>query len=210
MRYGGVRALALTLSLVTGACAAGPSRRLADPSDRMRAAYAALERDDFANATQQLWAVTYRCEQDEETRRALLVLAAAKLDTGNPTGSPHDAARLTEVYLGLPDTDPPQRVLARTLHRMAVLLEASSPSGPGGDYTDPALAGLGACVLLAQPESVEPPDMATDTASAPWARAMTAHSAALRRRVHELEAEIERITQLLTDGTASIHEDVGR
>lgn len=185
-------------ALVTGACASGPSPRATDPAQRMDAAYAALARDDFQAATQELYAVVSRCEQDAETRRALLVLASAELDASNPGGSPHVAARLTDLYLGFPDVDPEQRVVARTLHRLATRLETLVPPGEEAAAGDTALSRLDICAFQGQTGKDGPGD---PQAAAPWVQAVSDRSTSLRHRVHELEAELERITQLLTNGT---------
>lgn len=97
---------------------------------RLRRATAALEAGDFGAAERDLRWVAARCESGEHGRRALLLLAAAQLDTGNPYGSAQAAADMAARYLRLPDAPPEDLPLARALYRLALDLGAE-PVGIG-------------------------------------------------------------------------------
>lgn len=195
------------LGMTVFACACTPNGAPAgtpSPAERMRDATAALEHDDFAEATRQLGAVASLCTARNREAEALLLLAAVELDTANPHGSPRAAARFAERYLLVGDASDGSSIAARTLYRVAVHLVTLS-----GDSE--AEASPGDNVALVDPDSCSPPpsggvDRITDTmgsAAAPWLLDLEAERQTLRRRIRELEAELDRIDELLTSGATS-------
>jgi hypothetical protein len=146
----------------------------------------------------------------------MLLWAAAELDPGNSSGSPRLAAHLAGAYLLLPDAADDGRILARTLYRLAADLGGLAELPAGADVpTVPPLAnrfdvcGLGFTDDTARPLPSLTPATTAARVSAPDAE-LTAYAdsvgvlrsrdAAQRARIGELEAELQRITQLLTRG----------
>jgi hypothetical protein len=164
----------------------------------MREARRALEHDDFAGATQQLGAVASDCAEGSGAGPALLLLAAAELDTGNPGGSPVAAAGLAARYLLVADATDEDRILARTLYRVATHLETlvlpGRDAGDGSPESDPI---SGSCAHAAPAEETMLME-ALGPAAAPWLLHLESERGALHRRVEELQAEIDRIDGLLT------------
>lgn len=112
-------ALAVLLTASMGACAAlSPKPRNVTPAERAQRAMAALQREAFALARYDLLVLASDCRSGRHGRDALLLLAAAELDTGNPDGSPRLARHLAARYLLLPGASPERIPLARSLYRL--------------------------------------------------------------------------------------------
>lgn len=146
--------VALSLSW---ACATVPADRAqaipsVEPATRADKAMTALQREAYRPARAELLALAADCRSGAYGRRAILLLAAAELDTGNPDASPREAASLAAVYLRLPDADPEELPLARALYRIGndlaappesePLTEPSLVVAPRFDTCDPAASGL--------------------------------------------------------------------
>jgi len=196
---------AAVTALVASACASvgRPVPTGDDPAVQARLAVMALQREDFESARRRLLELAARCDAGAYGRRAILLLAAAELDPENEAGSPRAAADLTRVYLELPDSPREDQVLARTLYRVAADLgglegSSSAPElllevcGAGGDTA--------ARPLPSTPEVTTAERLRALEAEAHAARTQASTSA---ERVAELEAEIRRITDVLTSGTPS-------
>lgn len=123
------RVVAVLLVASMGACAAlAPVSNRVTPAERARRAMTALQREAFALARYDLLALASDCRSGRYGRDALLLLAAAELDTGNPDGSPRLARHLAAQYLLLPDASPERIPLARSLYRLGA--DLGGPSAP--------------------------------------------------------------------------------
>lgn len=211
-----VASLSAWLALVSGCLPPRtPGLDLQDPAVQERMAVVALEREDFETARPRLLELAGRCSSGEHGRRAVLLLAAAELDTGNETGSPRAALQLARSYLLLPDPPREEVVVARALYRLAADL--------GGEMAAPTADSTSTGIIVAprfdgcesDPDLRFRPLPATSSETLADRKkalesTLTVRSdsiAALRgaltesdRRVAELESELERITQLLTSG----------
>ena len=167
---------------------------------------AALAAGDYETASTRLGRVAAACESGSRGRRAVFLLATAALDPRNPAASPDTAARLAAHILTLPGTDPDERLAAETLYLLALDRGASPDTAaarperpaleppPAPRYTDCAGAGLaGDTAGASLPELPGPP-------AADRVERLEAARDSLARRVAELEAELERIRQLLREG----------
>lgn len=134
-------ALAVLLAASAGACAAfSPTTQRVTPAERARRAMTALQREAFALARYDLLVLASDCRSGRHGRDALLLLAAAELDTGNPDGSPRLARHLAARYLLLPDASPERLPLARSLYRLAFDLGGASGPAEGLLLADRAVA----------------------------------------------------------------------
>ncbi len=216
-----VRASAVTLlaALTSAAgCLTPISSRVGvqDPAIQSSMAVMALEREDFASARPPRLELVGRCQSGEYGRRAVLLLAAAELDTGNEAGSPQAALQLARSYLLLPDAPPEEVVVARALYRMAADLggsveaPATSDSAPRGFHVAPRFDECDSVPdLMFRPlpstsaETMAERERALEATVAARADSLTALKSALAasdHRVTELQSELDRITQLLTSG----------
>ncbi len=202
-----------SLAMVCG-CAAGRSPGARSPQVQARQAQAALAREDFEGARNGLVQLASQCRSGGYGRDAMLLWAAAELDPGNSSGSARLAAHLAGAYLLLPDASEDGRLLARTLYRLAADLGGLAELPAGADIpTAPPLAnrfdvcGLGVSDEVALPLPSLP--LATTaarvsaldadlTAYADSVGVLRSRDTAQRARIGELEAELQRITQLLT------------
>jgi hypothetical protein len=214
-----VRAPSATLIVVlfmAAGCVPRPQRvDVRDPAVQARMAVMALLREDFASARPTLLELVGRCQAGEHGRRAVLLLAAAELDTGNEDGSPRTALQLARAYLLLPNAPREEVLLARSLYRLAADLggledTAPAPEAPPGVEVAPRFDGCDSALELAY----RPLPATTDETLAGRERRLEASLAARsdslatvrsalaasRQRVEELETELARITQLLTTG----------
>jgi hypothetical protein len=187
-----------------------------DPSVQSRMAVMALLREDFASARPTLLELAGRCRSGEHGRRAVLLLAAAELDTGNENGSPHTALQLSRSFLLLPDAPREEVVLARSLYRLAADLGGLEDVAPADDsltvgpYVAPRFDGCDSTPELAyRPlpattvETLADRERALESSIAARSDSLATLRGALsssQRRVTELESELARITQLLTTG----------
>jgi hypothetical protein len=87
---------------------------------RFERALASLDERAFERATEDLEWLVARCASGGHGRTALLLLASAELDAGNPAGSPLRARRFASAYLMLPWPAEAELPLARTLYLLAV------------------------------------------------------------------------------------------
>lgn len=152
LRVASCVALALSWACATAPADRTPPAPPVEPATRADKAMTALQREAYRPAREELLALASDCRSGAYGRRALLLLAAAELDTGNPDASPREAARLAAVYLRLPDADPEELPLARALYRIGN--DLAGPSGPEPptqpwlvvaprfDTCDPAASGL--------------------------------------------------------------------
>jgi len=189
----------------------------------------ALLREDFASARPTLLELAGRCQAGEHGRRAVLLLAAAELDTGNEAGSPHSALQLARSYLLLPNAPREEVVLARSLYRLAADLggleetqaatdSLPTDSPPRGPYVAPRFDGCESTPELTYrplpattAETLLDRERALETSLAARSDSLAVVRNALsasRERVTELENEIARITQLLTTGAERHTADV--
>jgi hypothetical protein len=186
-----------------------------DPAAQERTAVLALVREDFETARPRLLELASHCRSGEHGRRAVLLLAAAELDTGNEGGSPQAALQLARSYLLLPETPREEAVVARALYRLAADLggeaaPATTDSTSGGILVAPRFDDCEQVPdLLFRPlPSTSSETLADREKTLRSTLAVRSDSiAALRdalaesdRRVTELESELERITELLTSG----------
>lgn len=190
----------------------GPTTGAVSPEERQARAAAALQEGDFDLARRDLLALASDCSAGSHGRQALLTLAAAELDTGNPDRSPVLAAYLAERYLLLPDRVPEDVPLARSLYRLGTDL-----AGPVAPVTPelPDVAGRfdtcdGADIAVSlyqlppvpTPVSMRLAILHRELAARADSLALVeAELAATRSKIADLEAEIERITELLKSGT---------
>jgi hypothetical protein len=216
------RALSATL-LVVLVMAAGCVPRsqrvdVRDPAVQSRMAVMALLREDFAFARPTLLELAARCQAGEHGRRAVLLLAAAELDTGNEGGSPQTALQLARAYLLLPNAPREEVLLARSLYRLAANLgglEETAPatdSLPLGVHVAPRFDGCGSAPELAiTDETLAGRERRLEASLAARSDSLATVRSALaasRRRVEELETELARITELLTTGAERHTENV--
>jgi hypothetical protein len=183
----------------------------------------ALIDEDFASAREDLLWLASRCEAGVHGRRAMLQLAAAELDTENPHGSPRAAALLAAGYLVLPDAEADQLPVARAMYRLAADRGGLS-EGAEEDGADP-LPSLAVRFDTCQPmpdmewarRLPDPPGLTTSARIAALESELAAASdslsilrerngalgernGALLARTEELEAEIQRVAELLRNG----------
>ncbi len=204
-------ALLWALIFSAGCASASPSIPASEPAVRARLAVMALAREDFDRARPRLLELASQCQTGEHGRRAVLLLAAAELDTENESGSPTTALQLARSYLLLPNAPRDEVVLARALYRVAAELggleEASTENAP---VIAPRFDGCDATPELGfrpMPSTTNETVAdrihaleATIAAQADSLARLSAQTGASRRRTAELEQQLERITQLLTSG----------
>lgn len=177
---------------------------------RLSEAVAAEEADDFARARPHLVTLASQCRDPEVARRAILLLAAAELDTANREGSALRAALLAERFLGLPGASPEELLLARTLYRLATHLQTLAPARRTESGSAPREAvAPEECSASGEAGSASTVHGLGD-AEAPWLLGLDASVRASRQRIAELEAEMRRIDELLTSGAAPEAEEQGR
>lgn len=220
------RAYATGLILIvtlSGCATVGSQPDGAGPEARAERAMEALEREAFATARFELLALAGDCSAGRYGRDALLLLAAAELDTANPDRSPRRATHLAGAYLLLPDAEPEELPMARALYRLGAELTVP-PVSPADlvpmppvasrfDTCDPARVAVSSRALPDTPSSREGrlaalrDELVARTDSVARLRselaATSADLAATGDELAELQAEIERITELLKSGTPS-------
>lgn len=205
----------LALVLILAGCATVGRQPTGVGSEaRMQRAVEALEREAFATARFELQALVGDCSAGRLGRNALLALAAAELDTGNPDRSPRRAAHLAGAYLLLPDAEPQGLAVARALYRLGTELTVpvASPSSVISmppvasrfDTCDMTAVAFDARALPDVPSSREGrlanlrAELAARNDSVARLRSDLASE---RARLADLQAEIDRITELLKSGT---------
>ena len=215
MRLGRSLATLLATALAPGCALATLTGDPTSSGQRMERATSALEQGDFGAAERDLRWLAARCETGAHGRSALLLLAAAQLDTGNPYASAQAAADLAARYLRLPDARAEQLPVARALYRVAVDLGAEPVHGPastsGLDGWEPLADRFAACdanepryvwkslpdpppgsTTAARIEALEEEIMVRTDSLAALEQRVTS----LRSRTGEMEAAVERITAL--------------
>jgi hypothetical protein len=187
--------------------AEAPDRR-PDPEEIIRDASLALDEGRYAEARRLLLPMLPSCLTSSAERRAALLLASAELDPANPHGTPSEAARLAAGVLMDAGAGNPEAPVARTLYLVA--LDRGAPGGTRISPCAPA-SGVSPVVLPTSPAPTTQ-ERLTALRSALAARNDTlsaradslvelrARAAAAERRARELEAELERIRQLLRGG----------
>lgn len=169
----------------------------------------ALEAGEYATASTRLARLASRCESGRPGRRAVLLLAGASLDPRNPDASPDRGARLAAHVLGLPGSDPTERALSETLYLLA-LDRGGEPPGEGApsDSEETGADGYPAprfydCDAVAgdtgQSRSVALPRL-PGTPSAEVLSRTRGERDFLQSRVVTLQAELDRIRELLREG----------
>jgi hypothetical protein len=193
-----------------GSCALPAGRPESEPppvvEEPLDEATAALEQNDFESAATLLRPFVETCDAEAvRTRhRATLLLAAAELDVANPSGSPDAAATLAGLLIRDPDIPDEEAAIARSLYRLALDRGASPEKRPSdqGEYRECSSAGMASVVLLDRGPTPTTHDRLQALRDSLASRADTIgalHAAIARSdaRVRELEAELERIRQLL-------------
>ena len=206
------RALAVALTIGLAGCGgAGDGDGSPEPRAPFVRATTLLEAGRYEAASVALREVASRCESGDRGRHALLLLAALDLDPRNEAAEPDSAALMAARYLSLPDLPVEEKPLGRTLYVLA-LDRGGDPGLRPSPTPDPA--GLAArfanCdepapervvslpVLPDGPQESSLLELADERDSAVGrAAALSAENEALRARVAELEAELERIRRIL-------------
>lgn len=176
----------------------------ADPADSLSSGIAAVEAGDFAQATTRLQWLAARCETGDYGRRAVLLLAALGIDPRNPDASSDEAARLAARYLGLPRIGPDDRVLAETLYLLALDRGAGIPAPPeeaeirGTEAVRGVAVRFHGCGRQLPADEVALPELPGPTTTNRVSR-LRAERDSLQDRLTSLEAELERIRELLGD-----------
>jgi len=197
----------MTFVGTVGGCAAPTVQPEPEPppvvEEPLDGATAALERTDFESAEMLLRPFVETCDAESvRTRhRATLLLAAAELDVANPSGSPDAAATLAGLLIRDPDIPDDEAALARALYRLALDHGAAAENRPE-EYEECPSAGMASVVLLDRgpPSTTHDRLQALRDSLAIRADTIRALQAGISRsdaRVRELEAELERIRQLL-------------
>ena len=186
------------------------------PSD-FQGALQLLQRQDVIAAERVFRQIASSCESGEEGRRSLLLMSALWLDQ-HPRAHPDSAAILAARFLSLPDADLLERTMARTIYLLALDMGADPDLRPARVEGPDALALTfedcdqpRAPLIVALPTLDREPlirlvqrlEAERDSVSR-RANGAEQGSAALQKRVQELEAElqsaraeIERIRRLL-------------
>lgn len=213
--HGALRTVSLTLVALSWGCGVlvpvPPRVAGTGPAQRTHAAVAALEEEEYDVAERELRLLVSDCASGDHGREALLLLAAAQLDTGNPNGSPHTAAYLAASYLLLPDAAPTRLPLARSLYRLGTDLELADSAGspdppPVARRFDTCEEVTPSPVVRALPTTPAPRTAKIVTLHAELAQhvdslqALEAEVDTRATRIAELNAEIERIRALLKSG----------
>jgi hypothetical protein len=209
----GWRAMTPLVMALSWGCTAVPGAHRLTPANRAERAMTALQREAYRPARQELLALAGDCRSGEYGRKAILLLATAELDTGNPEGSPHAAARFASTYLMLPDATPEDVPLARALYRLGTDLSGPTDPGVEPEPLPPVAPRFDTCEPVSSTEPLPPLPTTPAVRAARVAAlqaALAAHGdslavlqAAVRARtarIAELDAELERITELLKTG----------
>ncbi|HEX7051552.1 MAG TPA: hypothetical protein VF188_15200 [Longimicrobiales bacterium] len=115
---------ALLTVLLTG-CALVYGSRQPDPEERLARGLAALDREDYRSAFDDLVWVYTHFPDEPEGRRALLALAAAELDPRNPSRRLGVGSDLVADYLRTPGTPSWTHPVAETVYLLALELGAA-------------------------------------------------------------------------------------
>lgn len=191
------------LPVILAACASTGSR--SDPAAGLDAGALAIRQAEFEVARERLVEVRLACRDARLGRQALLLLSAVELDPRNPSGDPDRGAAFAAHYLARPETFPWTRPMAAQLYLQAVRLGGDPASGSADPLLESRAIGGDA------PESCErsdwgvvgggePPDFgprASSSGRRPGSRPAGQESVDLRKRIAELEAELERIRTTL-------------
>lgn len=209
-----LRTLGVTSTILLGGCSvfSGEGEKV-EPQPEPEAPYiraaTLLEAGQYEAAGAALREVASRCESGERGRRALLLLAALDLDPRNVEAEPDSAALMAARFLSLPGLPVSERPLGETLYVLALdrggdpgLRPAEGESALARRFSDCGEPVADRVVTLpVLPESSEGVSIlelqgARDSAVARVGE-LTSQNAALRARVAELEAELERIRRIL-------------
>lgn len=200
-----VLAVPLGWSCAVGGGAGGRSYGSGSERTALGDGIRALETGEYETAADRLGWLASRCESGVIGRRALLLLATASLDPRNPDASPDRGASLTAHALALPGTEPEDRVVAEALYLLALELggRVRAPGDGGSSGGGGEEAGLAPrfqdCRSLDADDSAAQPQLPTLPGS-PMARLyaqIRTERDSLQARVTALEAEIERIREIL-------------
>jgi hypothetical protein len=184
-----------------------------------------MERGSFNDAEGTLRQAASSCTNGETGRRALIMLAALRLDPRNPAQSADSAALMAIRYLALPDGNPADRPLAISLYALALdhganpLIRPTFPGPPGS--IAPRFADCGAPPPSNAPElpgltsggkadAMHAVSTERDSLAAQVGR-LTETNRTLEKKVQELEAELQRVRRLLggTPGRPPEKDDAG-
>lgn len=216
-RRGPAMLAALTVLWIASGCAAvqtvteEPQTDVApDPEVALRHAVMALDAGDYRTARRRLDALARDCAPPSQRvrDRAALLLASIELDLGNPVGRPAEAATMAAQVLTRSTPGDADAALARLLYMLA-LDRGAEPVDPLSDviqpgygcHADPDHVWPGPTPLPAPvlPTSVGRLAALEDTLAirTDSLRTLHEHLSTSRARTEALEAEIERIRQLL-------------
>ncbi|MDT8368836.1 MAG: hypothetical protein RQ745_06485 [Longimicrobiales bacterium] len=199
---------------LTAGCAglfpSGPS----PVESRFQAGTRALESGEWEQAREALAEVASRCESGERGRGAILLLSTLELDARNPDADPARAASFAVRYLMLPDAPNEGHAIARTLYVLAIDqgapadLDAELGTAPRFSDCEQPVDSVDRSALPVHPGT--PAALVLDSLRAERdahqsrAAALADTLQTVRSRVVELEAEIERIRDLLKAGGGTV------
>lgn len=181
-----------------------------DPEATLRRAVTAIEERDFAAARHALLALAHDCAppSEEIKDRAALLLASVELDVRNPGGRPDAAASVAARMLARSTPGDPDAALAQTLYTLA-LDRGAKPVDPDSDLIRPGY-GCPADPDHMWPDARPLPEPLASTTAQRLAaledtlvirtdslRVLHERLAVDHERTEALQAEIERIRQLL-------------
>lgn len=212
-------ALACTIPWISSGCAPFPGLAEEtppaavvepDPEATLRRAVAAIDEGDFTKARRRLLVLAHDCAPPSAKikDRAALLLASVELDVRNPSGRPDAAASVAARMLARSTPGDPDAALARVLYTLA-LDRGAKPIDPDSELIRPGY-GCPAPNHHLWPDAGPLPEPIASTTAERMAAledtlAIRADSLRLlheelgtaRGRTEALEAEIERIRQLL-------------
>lgn len=212
------QAFTIVFALVFAANCASMPRQAdgTDPEQVFASALAALEREDFQTAFDDLVWVYQNAWGEPVGRRALLVLAAAELDPRNPMRRLGVGAELLADYMRAPGTPPANGPVAEALYLLALELgaaeeqiaRAEAEAERAEEQAERARAAAARedaeRTVAAQPaargplpELPGPPVTARIRELDAARRALAAENADLEALLAECRAELERIEQTL-------------
>lgn len=181
-----------------------------DPQAALRKAVAAMDARDFSEARHRLLALAHDCSPPsaEVKDQAALLLASVELDVRNPSGRPDAAAAVAARLLARSTQGDPDAALAQVLYTLS-LDRGAKPIDPDSELIQPGY-GCPADPDHAWPEAGLLPEPLDSTTAQRLAalqdtlairtdslRVLHEHLGGANAKILALEAEIERIRQIL-------------